>query len=309
MAKAVFAYWAEFFRFQDCENWIASSLECAGHPCFRMQRNAGPFDPDRMMRGLEKASPDILLLSKTPEIDADQFAYIRRNFRGKIVFWTFDWMMHPTTAAWYLPLARQAAVCFQTDGYGEAAQYRDLGINRIELHQGAMTTSWHRPVTDVTAIERERYSCDVTFAGSEYTPARRELVRELSRYNFKKWGAPEREIWGRPFSIAMGRSKIVVGDNYTNLCPGYFSDRVYLALACGAVFLGSRVEGMEREFQPGKHLMTWGSLDELHSQIEFLLNSPLTRKSIARAGRREVLRRHSYKHRIAAMIGHLEKLR
>lgn len=305
----IFAYWAEFFRFSDCENWIAAALDCAGHPCFRMQRSPGNFDPDRLMRGLEKAHPDVLMLSKTPEIDADQFAYIRRNFAGRIVFWTFDWMQHPATAAWYVPLARQAAVCFQTDGWGDAEKYRDLGINRIELHQGACTTSWHAPVKDPTPIELERYSADVTFVGSEYTPARKELVRELSRYNFKKWGAPEREIWGRPFSIAMQHSKIVVGANYTDKISGYWSDRVYLALACGAVFLASRVEGLDREFVHGEHLSTWGSIAELHAQINFLLDSPGTRARMAKAGRKEVLARHSYKHRIAALIGHLEATR
>lgn len=299
---AVVAYYGEFLRFQDCENWIATSIDRAGHACFRMQRRP-VFHVEKFIEALEMCGADILLLSKTPDISEEHLRFIKSRFKGKIVFWTFDWMLHPNNAGWYMPLAKLADVCFQTDGWGDAEYYRCFGINRVELHQGAMVDDWHKPVEDAVPEEIAKWAGDVVFVGTTYTDQRLKLTQELSRYQgFKKWGKPEPECWGRPFAIAMQHSKVVVGDNFTNAVGGYWSDRVYLALACGACFLGSRVAGMDREFTDGAHLGTWGTMDELHFKIEDLLAQPALRAVRSGIGRTEVLRAHSYKHRIAKMM-------
>jgi hypothetical protein len=209
-----------------------------------------------------------------------------------------------------LPLAKIAHVCFQTDGWGDAGFYQDEGVRRIELHQG-FCPDWHVEPLNVTDEEIAAYAGDVVFVGSTYTARRRALVAELKRYpGFRKFGSPEGDLWGRPFAIAMRHSKIVVGDNYTNDVGGYWSDRVYLALACGAFFVTADVPGLQAEFVHGLDLMVWKDFHQLHRIIRSYLEpgTDKYRRAIAGRGQAGTLRSHSYNHRVADFVRELSRV-
>ncbi len=295
-----FLYYAEFSRISDCEGWIATTLERQGHYVLRMPRQV-VFSPVRLSYALAQVEADVLLLSKTPEITAEQLRYVKDATGVKVVFWTFDWMQHPETWAWYAPLARIADVCFQTDGYGGTGYE---GINRVELHQGAFP-DLHHPVVP-TVEEREKFTADVAFCGSVYSPRRRELIKELSRYDFKLWGNATEELWGRPFAAMVACSRIVVCDNWTNDVPGYWSDRVYLTMACGGFVAAAFVPGMERVFDSGEDLIWWHDFRNMHAAIEHFLAAEGHRQDIARHGSEFVQRFHIYERRAEKMIKVLE---
>lgn len=304
---AVFVYYGEFARFSDCENWIASALDRNGHYCVRLQRIESAPDIGRIIRTIHNHSATYLLLTKTPELTPDDLQKIRDRTSVRIVFWTFDWMMDPPNWNWYFPLAQMADICFQTDGYGEQA-YWDNGINRVELHQG-LEPSVHRTHTGISTKQVETFAADISFCGSVYTRRRQALCVELSRYDFKKWGGPDDvAVWGRDFAAMCRCSKIVIGDNYVNNVPGYWSDRVYLTLACGGFFMTAYVDGLEREFENHKHLVWWNGFEEMHALIEHFLPLEAHRRNISLEGQALVQGRDTYDHRIAKMMERLRAL-
>lgn len=302
---AVFVYYAEFARFEDCENWIASAIDRNGHACIRLQRNRSGFDVSRLIDIIKVSDAQFLLLSKTPEVSAEQLMAIRAATGVKIVFWTFDWMRHPANWAWYGPLAKVADACFQTDGHtggpGDSSMIADAAeIDRFELHQG-IDPYFHRRIVP-TPAEQEMYGAKLAFAGSTYTKRRAELVRHLERYShFKKWGEPELPLWGRRFQAMCASTDIVIGDNFTNEVPGYWSDRCYLTLGCGGFFLTAYVEGLEKEFEDGVHLAWWQNFAEMHEKIGYYGARPDLRAQISSNGWDLVRKRDTYDQRIRKM--------
>lgn len=308
----IFLYYGQFEHYSYCENWIADALDRNGHHCLRIRRTPW-FDEQRLIKIAQDNHATHLLLSKCPEIKADQLETIKKTGL-KIVFWTFDWMRHPEAWAWYRPLAKVADVCFQTDGYGDNENYQKAGIRRVELHQG-FVEGLHDlpnclPTSKVFAPEGSNgFGHDVVFVGSNYTERRHELIDVLRQFSgFQKFGEPEPQLWGEEFAAEIYFSKIVIGDNFVNDVPGYWSDRVYLTLACGGFFMPAYVPGMEKEFTNHKHLVWWESFDELKALIHFYLPNEPGRKQIALGGYQLVHGRDSYDQRVRQMIEVLETL-
>ncbi len=270
----------------NCELWIAAALERAGC-CVKRIPTSESFDPEEF--ALSAQGCDLALFHKAPEISPEAFAEFRRRFAGKVAFWTFDWTGHPDFAKWYDPLREKCDFAFHTDG------------SDVVLRQG-IEPSIHCPIADPRQFETERLRCDVAFIGSLYTDRRKRLALELSRYDFRHYGSPSFEVWGRDFQLVCFASKIVVGDNFVNDVPGYWSDRVYLTLGCGGFFLASHVEGLEREFEDGEHLAVWRSFDELHEMIEKWLPMEAERKRVSQNGARLVRERDSYDARVSELL-------
>lgn len=310
---SIFLYYGEFQHFSYCENWIAAALDRNGHHCIRLQRTKW-FDEQRLIAVARQTKAQILLLSKTPEITADQLIWIKEQGL-RVIFWTFDWMRHPETWKWYEPLAKVADLCFQTDGYGDHT-YAAEGIRRVELHQGCVPGLHDLPNFESAmsvSYVAETLSANVSFIGSNYTARRHELLKHLSEHpreerTVKTWGEPGPQLWGSDFAKACYLSDIVVGDNFVNDVPGYWSDRVYLTLACGGFFLTAYVEGLEKEFDNHRHLVWWKSFDELHELIQYYRDRPAERKAIALEGYRLVHREHTYDHRIQKMAAELRTI-
>lgn len=293
-------YYGEFQHFGYCENWIAAALDRNGFHCIRLRRSHSWFDEQRLLQIARQNDATILLLSKTPDITPEQLRYIKSH-GIRVVFWTFDWMRHPATWEWYGPLAKEADVCFQTDGWGENEFYRSEGIKRVEVHQGCEPGLHELP--RFQTIARSSLSSDVMFIGSTYTDRRKQLIDVLNKQpHFMKWGEPSPTLWGSDFATAAYCSKILIGDNFVNDIAGYWSDRVYLTLACGGFFLTAYVEGIEQEFENHKHLVTWSSFEELNDLIKYYLPREHERRAIALNGYRRVHERHTYNHRIAELV-------
>ena len=77
--------------------------------------------------------------------------------------------------------------------------------------------------------------------------------------------------------------------------------RFFEALACG-VQLCSYSPALNLFAEEGKHYMTYRDRKELIEKIDLLLSEPELRKTIATEARKEVLRRHTYKHRVKELL-------
>jgi len=199
------------------------------------------------------------------------------------------------------------------------------GTEAVELldHAGIKGANWlpmacdplvHRPV-ELSAQEEEHYGNDVVFVGSHY-PNRSELIEKLTRFSLGVWGpgwekihahSPLRKClkggktkpneWLKIYSA----SKIVLAIHYQA------SPRVFEALACGAFVISDSQKDVFSLFKDGQHLVRFDNPDDMIEKTKYYLEHSGERKEIAERGMREVIRNHTYIHRIQRLLSFVSK--
>lgn len=81
----------------------------------------------------------------------------------------------------------------------------------------------------------------------------------------------------------------------------YTSDRLYRMMQCGAFSLSHHYDGIEQDFEVGKHLDTWKTIEELIEKTRYYLTHEKERNQIAEAGYRHVITNHSFAVRAAEL--------
>jgi len=180
----------------------------------------------------------------------------------------------------------------------------------------------HHPVT-LGDDDRSRFGTRVAFVGSYY-PNRAEVLTPLAGLGLAVWGPgwdrlpadhplrprvrglhltpPE---WAKIYAA----SEIVViahfQDGHTPCRQA--SPKVYETLACGAFAMVDNQPDVFSLFEEGRHLARFEGPDDLAGKVRFYLDRPEDRARIAAAGRETVIAKHTYRHRVAAlleMLGH-----
>jgi spore maturation protein CgeB len=98
------------------------------------------------------------------------------------------------------------------------------------------------------------------------------------------------------------RSKIVLGLNQDHDNAYYFSNRLFLTLACRGFHLIRYVAGTEELFEDGKHLAWFHDKQECLDKIDYYLEHEDERLEIAAAGRQVVTESHRYQDRVADIL-------
>jgi O-antigen biosynthesis protein len=145
---------------------------------------------------------------------------------------------------------------------------------------------------------------DVTFIGNLLPGPRTELV-ELIQREF-----PNSFVGQRYFdemARAYSESKIVFNRSLKN----DLNMRVFEALSCGSLLVTNDLgdNGQADLLRDGKHLVTYRDADELLEKLRFYLRHDELREQIAATGRQEVLARHTYAHRMKALLEAIERPR
>jgi spore maturation protein CgeB len=100
---------------------------------------------------------------------------------------------------------------------------------------------------------------------------------------------------------------VVLNDHWDDMRDqGYVSNRIYDALASGAVLLSDDVPGLRERF--GDAIATYTTDDELRGQVERLLGDPEAARAAARRGRDLVLAGHTFGHRVDAILDRVAHL-
>ncbi len=198
------------------------------------------------------------------------------------------------------------------------------GIQGVQWLPMACDPSEHRPV-ELSAEEKEHYGHDVVFVGSYY-PNRAELFENLSDFDLGIWGPGWEKLkaksklrrcikgshtlpseWLKIYSA----SKIVLVTHYQDLeerFPVYqASPKVFEAMACGAFTVSDNQRDVFSLFEDGKHLICFDNPGELIEKIKYYLDHSAERERIALQGREEVLKNHTYEHRIKKLLSVVEK--
>lgn len=138
---------------------------------------------------------------------------------------------------------------------------------------------------------------DVCLVAHMCTPERNALAERV-RQRFP------RSFIGQRFFSEMAKtyssSRIVLNLSVRN----DVNMRVFEALACGSLLLTNDLadNGMGQLLTDGEHLVTYRGLDDLVEKIERYLADDEARERIAAAGHQEALARHTYVHRMAALL-------
>lgn len=214
---------------------------------------------------------DILLTSHPVSMRTD----FLRKFQGIKIAHYFDliygWQGRDKL---YFPKLKEFNLTLSTDGFSSDI-YKSAGIKRHYFRQ-AFNPEWYYPV-------ESKKIYDVAFIGHSYGD-RKGLINELSkRYRFHHAGA-DNLCRGEAHSKVCASSKIMVCQNATNDIPGYWSNRVYLHLACKSFVLHPFVKGMDRFFEDGESLVYWKGKDDLFDKIDYYLDRPDERNRIAETG-------------------------
>jgi len=174
----------------------------------------------------------------------------------------------------YFPALRDFDLTLSTDGFDSSA-YKQAGIKRVWFPQ-AFDPSEHYPVEG-------RRIRDVAFIGHDRDPSRRWLMHDLKRrFDFEQYGK-DNNCRGLDHARVCANSKIMVCASARDDIPGYWSNRVYMHLACGGFVLHPATPGLERVFTPGKHLVTYEP-NNLFEKIDYYLKHSAERERIAKAG-------------------------
>ena len=71
----------------------------------------------------------------------------------------------------------------------------------------------------------------------------------------------------------------------------------------GALLITDWKQNLGDLFEPGTEVVAYHSLEECAEQIRYYLAHPAEREAIARAGQARTLRDHTYRQRMAEMVG------
>ncbi len=105
---------------------------------------------------------------------------------------------------------------------------------------------------------------------------------------------------------AYSTAAIVLNDHWDDMrLHGFVSNRIYDALACGALVLSDHLPELEDRF--GGAVLTYRDRGQLHELIERLLRSPEERSERARRGREAVLARDTFAQRVEQLLDMLAR--
>jgi len=289
-----------------------------------------PFDPvsvsnhaDIVIDLVKEEKPDIILHTKD-ELPAEIFQRLRQSTR------VIQWYPDPVISSW-LPPYVEAADIFFTMSEGLVDEFKKYNPNVFWLTQAFEPS--HFIVKQITSDDRKKYSSDVTFIGtlgsSERYLIRRKYLNKILRGDIHlKWWGPRlprklstlplilgklgrsyggKFVWGEEHAKIARLSKIYLGIDSQPHIRKSMSERMYIAVGCGAFYMCQHVEGIEDVLVPDREIVTFRDEDEMIDKIKFYLENDSLREKIARAGQNRVLREHIYKVRTRQMISIIEE--
>ena len=313
---------AAAFQPWDDGTYYKAGLEKSGHNVFPFDTEGMDYPEREIEKFLKSHTIDFILYTKE-ELTAE--AVLKLKKYTKVVQW------YPDIAVpdWLLPRVKAADIFF-TMSEGLVEVYRQYNPKVFWLSQ-AYDPSFFR-VDNITDKDKNKFTADVTFVGTLGTKPfylrKREFLKRVVEEGFQlKWWGPRlpRKIATLPLIFgALGRSyggEFVWGGNYAKVsrlskiflafdAAPYIrksmSERIYMAVGCGAFYMCHHVDGIEEVLEPGKEIVTFHSEEEMIDMIRYYLKHDDLRRKIAMAGQRRVLKEHTYEVRFRQMMEIIE---
>jgi spore maturation protein CgeB len=271
----------------------------------------------KMLARAEEAKPDIAIIAGGHRIAEQTIRHFKRI--GIVsVLWTIDAPKN------FQPIINTAP--FYDHIFCQGTEAIELlvnaGINGAQWLPMACDPNYHHPV-ECSFSDREKYGSDLVFVGSYY-PDREALLEKIVDFDLAIWGPGwgnlasdshlRRRVRGAHTTPAewlkiFSASKIVLATHYhdpQNRFPVYqASPRVFEALACRAFVMCDDQRDVFSLFQDREDLVRFFDSSDLINKAKHYLSHPEERNEIADRGNRNVLKNHTYIHRIKALLSEI----
>jgi hypothetical protein len=282
----------------------------------------------RLLETCKRERPHLLLGLKMDMIDAQTLRKIRKM--GIIVaLWYVDCFSR-SIPGWLAALVQQCDIFFST-AQGLISQCRQLGATPAYwVMEGAYLPAF--PKHEISEGERRLFGSQVAFVGSIYHRGanrddfrvRESLLRKIGdKYDLKIWGIQrypgaharlgrkykviEWPAYNRDWVKVCRSADIMLGINLINSVEVYFSNRTFLTLAGGGFHLTHYVPGLETMFENHRHLVWFHSEGECLELVEYYLQRPQLRESIAREGQEWTRNRYSMTKQVGQILKHIQR--
>jgi len=178
----------------------------------------------------------------------------------------------------------------------DAWEYKKRGVKDLRWLPLACNPKLHRKLSP-WGYDRKLY--DVLFVGNPH-PERVKLYERL-RSRFKVvW----RRVYHEQMVQAINRARMVINLPIGGFKSGNIPHRIFEVLACGTLLLTNELPDFRSElFLGGKHLIYFNE-DNIEELIAYYLDASHEeeREAIAVAGYKEVLAKHTVRHRVERIL-------
>ena len=238
---------------------------------------------------------------------------LMEQFSGKIP--TVVWMEEQTahTDSSHVDYVRNVRLlCLSTPNLVRA--YHSQGVQNATFLMSGFSRRFHRPFPKELPDERE-----IAFIGGPGAMGDRpgflswlsqrhrvtlfgrkdSWLPYLSRFPELEWAS---ELRPKGYARVCASSSIILGLNQSHDSALYFSNRIFLTLACQGFHLTHYVPRMEEVFERGVHLDWFDSREECDEKIGWYLEHPRERRKIAMQGAALVHAEHRYQDRVQEIL-------
>lgn len=252
--------------------------------------------------------PDFVILSKCLALDIETVAHIVRDTPSAMWYHDSAYFAETTRpdVAHILNVGRLARTFFVT---GFEAEWAALGLNAKFLPAAA-----DRDIVPVTPDPR--YAADISFTGTGYDESRAELLMALSRrFRVRIWGTQwerwrdtlpweGRPVEGREFAAVCSSSTLMLGilPAVMRQTDNAVSDRIWMTMLAGGLFLGPYSPGVAQMLQDGVHCAWYTDTESCFAQAERYLSNPALANQVRIQGEAFVRQHHTYDERIRHLL-------
>ncbi|MFQ5329558.1 MAG: glycosyltransferase, partial [Thermodesulfobacteriota bacterium] len=198
-----------------------------------------------------------------------------------------------------------------------------IGVENVHYLPLAADPDIHKPLT-VSEDEEGEYGSDISFVGAGYYNRKRLFLKVID-CDLKIWGdgwegaAPlysriarqgariSTEESVKVFNASRININLHSSQRHEGVSPDgdFVNPRTFELAACGAFQLVDYRAHLPRFFEEGREVICFRDSEDLRKKIDYYLDHPDERETIARRGRERVLRDHTYGARMAEMMGFL----
>ncbi|MBF6568116.1 MAG: glycosyltransferase [Candidatus Binataceae bacterium] len=259
--------------------------------------------------------PNLVLIGKGQFISPDTLKAIREATGAVLVNWATDDPFNPCNTSPNLVNSIPLYDLYVSTKLAVIPDLKRVGVNNTYVRFG-YKPEVHYPETLTSASEQDRFACEVAFIGgadADRVPYFEKLLRGIPGLKLVLYGGYwnrypalrpywRGEVFGREYRLAVAGAKIVV-----NLVRRGNRDdhvmRTFELPACGAFVLAERSVTHCELFKENVEAAFFSSPDEMVERIRYYLPRDEERRSIAEAGRREILAgHHTYRDRLLQII-------
>jgi len=309
------AFIGKFKKIYD-EEGKALSLEKIGHQVIR-------FEEDTFNRGFQggwnnnlKAllsyEPDVVMFTKLRVPNSLVVIRTLRVHNIPTVSWYPDYSFD-----WNEGLGRLGSDLLMIPDGTNQMKWKILGVNQHCVRQGIYDEMCYSG-KDIPDLNK-----DILFVGSlnDHLYKHRipliDFLEETYGDRFLHLGGKNSdEIRNHELNDIIKSVKITIGDSL--YAPYYWSNRIYETIGRGGFILHSYVEGIDEEYEVGKHFDVyktygkngWGrkiDFDDLKSKIDLYLNDEKLRNTVRRLGMSHTIQHHTLLNRSEQVMEIIER--